>query len=120
MPSQYNNVDEYIACYDDNKASVLHKIRSYILKIDSRIQERIWYNVPHYYYVDTKIKPLVGYSVAKHHITIGFTKVLEGTDYERILHNNGYKTGKYTIQIQHNQDIPYAILEDIIKDMMNG
>lgn len=106
-----NGVDHYILNANPEAHAILEKLREIIIVAVPKVEETISYNVPVYKYHGI----LVGFSVAKSHVTFGFgSDVLEGKD-RKILEKNGFKTLKGTIQIKFHQKVPEAIVRKIVK-----
>ena len=106
-----NGVDLYISNANPEAHAILEKLRDIIVVAVPKAEEGISYNVPIYKYHGI----LVGFSVAKSHVTFGFgSDVLEGKE-RKILEKNGYKTLKGTIQIKFHQKVPEAIIRKIVK-----
>ena len=56
---------------------------------------------------------LAGFSLAKKHVSFGIDSLTD--EMRKTLEDKGYKTGKKTIQIKFDQDIPEAELTQLIK-----
>ncbi len=106
-----NGVDLYILNANPDAHTILEKLRDIIVVAVPKAEETISYNVPVYKYHGI----LVGFSVAKSHVTFGFgSDVLDGKD-RKILEKNGFKTLKGTIQIKFHQKVPEGIVRKIVK-----
>lgn len=86
----------------------MEELREIIKKTVPKAEEGISWNVPIYKYHGI----LAGFSVAKKHVSFG-ADVLEDADRE-LLEEEGYKTGKKTIQIKFDQTVPAAVIKKIL------
>ena len=68
----------------------------------------ISWNVPIYKYHGI----LAGFSLAKKHVSFGID--LLSTEMREVLEEKGYKTGKKTIQIKFDQEVPFTELKQLI------
>jgi uncharacterized protein YdhG (YjbR/CyaY superfamily) len=59
---------------------------------------------------------LAGFDVAKSHVSFGIDSLNEGT--RKLLEAKGYKTGKSTIQIKFNQEVPTTEIIQLIKEQL--
>ena len=109
--SKPENVDTYIANSSKESQQKLEEIRKLIKTTIPEVEEKIWYGVPFYNYHGE----FVGFAAYKNHVSFGFgNDVLQNEDRE-ILEKQGYKTGKGTIQIKYDQEIPITIIKKILK-----
>lgn len=103
------NVETYIAQFPDEVQKILEKIRAIILTEVPEAEERISYAMPGYY---LNKKPLVYFAGYKNHI--GFYATPTGHEkFEKEL--SKYKQGKGSVQFPLNQEIPYDLINDIVK-----
>lgn len=68
----------------------------------------ISWNVPIYKYHGI----LAGFSLAKKHVSFGIDSL--STEMREVLEEKGYKTGKKTIQIKFDQEVPFTELKQLI------
>lgn len=102
-PEQY-----YQQCSEPSKG-ILIKIQQIISEIVPDAVYGIAYNMPAFKYHK---KPLVYFAAFKNHI--GFYALPSGNEaFKRELKN--YKTGKGSIQFPLDQDMPYELIEQIVK-----
>ncbi|GGF48895.1 hypothetical protein GCM10011339_41930 [Echinicola rosea] len=102
------DVDSYIANATEEARSVMDELRSIIKSAMPEAEEGISWNVPIYKYHGI----LVGFSVAKHHVSFGVDSLQE--EDRKILKELGYKTGKKTIQIKFDQEVPAVIIKRLV------
>lgn len=106
--STYKNIDEYIALFPIEIQTKLIKLRETIKKIAPSATEKISYQMPTFYLNGN----FVHFAAFKDHI--GFYPTPSGiTKFEESLKK--YQKSKGTIKFYHNQDIPYEIIEEIVK-----
>jgi len=105
----FKNTEEYIRQFPDNTAAILKRIRNTIKKVAPSATETISYGMPALKFHG---KPLVYYGAYKNHI--GFYALPSGNEaFQKELAS--YKTGKGSIQFQLNEEIPYGLIEKIVK-----
>ncbi len=107
------DVDSYIANSVKESRSIMEELREIIKMTVPEAEEGISWNVPIYKYHGI----LVGYSVAKKHVSFG-ADTLSDEDRE-ILEEQGYKTGKNTIQIKFDQQVPGAVIKKILLEQVS-
>lgn len=106
--STFKNIDEYVALFPTDIQIKLIKLRETIKKIAPMAIEKISYQMPTFYLFGN----LVHFAAFKDHI--GFYPSPSGiSQFYEVL--EPYKTSKGTIKFYHNQDIPYDIIEEIVK-----
>ncbi|GAA5221292.1 iron chaperone [Membranihabitans marinus] len=104
------SVDGYIANAVEEARHIMVELRAIIKSTIPESEEVISWNVPIYKYHGI----LVGFSVAKKHVSLGIdTLTMEDRE---LLAEGGYKTGKKTIQIKFDQEVPEDLIVKIIKD----
>lgn len=101
-------VDAYIANSDSEARTIMEELREIIITTIPKAEEGISWNVPIYKYHGI----LAGFDVAKHHVSFG-ADALQDEDRE-LLGKEGYKTGKRTIQIKFNQEVPVEMIKKIL------
>lgn len=105
----FKNTEEYIRQFPDNTAVILERIRNTIKKVVPSATETINYGMPA---LKLHGKPLVYYGAYKNHI--GFYALPSGNEaFQKELSN--YKIGKGSIQFPLNKEIPWKLIEEIIK-----
>src|SRR5690606_6554852 len=109
MNSKPQNIDLYIEMFPENVQEILQKVRDAITKNAPNAVEGISYGMPSF-----KIngKPLVYFGGYKNHI--GFYALPSGNKafQKKLTH---YKTGKGSIQFPLNKEIPFKLMEEIVK-----
>jgi uncharacterized protein YdhG (YjbR/CyaY superfamily) len=109
--SKPKDVDSYIANSSREARPKLKEIRKIIKSTIPKAEERIWYGVPFYKYHGE----LAGFAAYKNHVSFGFgADVLQSKDRE-MLEKKGYKTGKGTMQIKYDQEVPTTAIKKILK-----
>ncbi|AWW30694.1 DUF1801 domain-containing protein [Echinicola strongylocentroti] len=102
------DVNSYIANATEEARSVMDELRRIIKSAMPEAEEGISWNVPIYKYHGI----LVGFSVAKQHVSFGVDSLQE--EDRKVLKELGYKTGKKTIQIKFDQEVPSAIIKRLV------
>jgi uncharacterized protein YdhG (YjbR/CyaY superfamily) len=106
---KFYTVDEYILAQEKAVQVILKKIRSLIKKAAPSAIENISYGMPGY---KTNGKPLVYYAAYKNHI--GFYATPTGhTKFAKEL--SIYKQGKGSVQFPLDKNIPYDLIERIVR-----
>lgn len=103
-------VDEFIDLSPAETREVMIKLKNLIETTEPKAEAGISWNVPIYKYNGI----LAGFSLAKNHVSFGIDSLTD--EMRKILEDNGYKTGKKTIQIKFDQKIPEAELKQLIKE----
>lgn len=104
-------VDEYIANSAEESRKIMEELREIIKSTVPEAEERIAWNVPNY-----KLNGvLTGFAVYSKHISLGFSEGGLSEEERKLFEDKGYKTGKGTVQIKFNQDVPTKIIEQILK-----
>jgi uncharacterized protein YdhG (YjbR/CyaY superfamily) len=112
MPAQKpKTVDDYIAAFPAEAHPKFEELRALIKGAIPGIEERIWYNVPFYFYRGE----LIGLSVHRAHISFGYGSGVLAEEDRKALEAKGYKTGKGTFQIGFDQALPVATIKKVIK-----
>ncbi|GAA0254367.1 iron chaperone [Haladaptatus pallidirubidus] len=113
--SKTEDVNSYIANSDSEARPVLKEIRGIIKSTVPEAEEGIKYNVPFYEFYGSH----VGFSTSKSHATVGIgADVLQSKD-RKMLEEKGYKTGKETIQIKYDQEVPTTELKQLLETKVN-
>ncbi len=109
--SKPKDVDSYIANSDKEARPKLEELRKIIKSTIPEAEETIWYGVPFYKYHGE----LAGFAAYKNHVSFGFgADVLQSKD-RKILEEEGYITGKGTMQIKYDQKVPATAIKQILK-----
>ncbi|MFD2200939.1 iron chaperone [Shivajiella indica] len=104
-----NEVDAYIENFPEKVQSILKQIREIIFRIAPEAEESIAYGMPAY---KTHGKPLVYFAGYNHHI--GFYATPTGHEaFKEAL--SIYKQGKGSVQFPLDQEIPFALIGEIVK-----
>ena len=108
MPSQTNEVDQYISGFPQEVQNRLQEVRKTIKAVAPEAEELISYAMPGY-----KLNgPLVYFAGYKNHI--GFYPVPSGIKaFEKEL--APYKAAKGSAQFPHNQPIPFDLITKIVR-----
>ncbi|OAD90325.1 hypothetical protein A7A78_07200 [Aequorivita soesokkakensis] len=105
----YKNTEEYILQFPKDVQIILKKIREIVLKNTPNAIESISYGMPAFKLLG---KPLVYFAGYKNHI--GFYALPSGNEaFKKQLSN--YKTGKGSIQFPISEEIPWKLINDIVK-----
>lgn len=103
-------VDEFIDNSPEEAQEIMINLKKLIESTAPKAEGGISWNVPIYKYNGI----LAGFSLAKKHVSFGIDSLTEVM--RKILEEKGYKTGKKTIQIKFDQDIPSEELISLIKE----
>lgn len=106
--SKPETVDACIANSATEARPIMKELHEIITSTVPEAEEGISWNVPIYKHHGI----LAGYDVSKHHVSFGIDS-LQNADRE-LLGEQGYKTGKKTIQIKFDQEIPVAIIKKLL------
>lgn len=113
--SKPKDVDTYIAHQAEEAHPTLEELREIIKSTVPEVEEGISYNVPFYKFHGVH----VGFAAYKDHASFGIgADVLHDKD-RKLLEAKGYKTGKGTLQIKYNQDVPTTEIRRILKTKVN-
>jgi len=110
------DVDAYIANAAREARQTLRKIREIIKSTIPEAKEGISYNVPFYKFHGVH----VGFSAFKNHATFGIGADVLQSEVRTILKEQGYKTGKETIQIRYDQQVPTKALKQLLIAKVNN
>ncbi len=103
------DVDEYIASSEPEAQQTLKELRKIVKSTIPGADEKISWGVPFYRYNGL----LAGYSAFKNHASFGLVFALDSSDREK-LEKMGYATGKKTIQIRFDQEVPVTEIKKIL------
>ena len=109
---KHKDVDSYILGSDLSSHPILRELREIILKTISNADESIGYNVPFYKFEGVH----VGFASFKKHATFGIGADVLSDLHREELKKKGYQTGKETIQIKYDQEVPSGYLELLLKE----
>jgi len=110
---KYKTVDEYIQSSVSQSQRIMEHIKELIEATVPNAKGGISWNVPIYKFNGI----LAGFDVAKNHVSFGIDSLNEVT--RKILETKGYKTGKRTIQIKFDQEVPKTEIIQLIKDQLS-
>jgi len=108
--SKPKDVDAYIANSDREARPNLEELRRIIKSTIPEAEEGISWNVPFYRYHGA----LAGLAVYKSHVSFGLAAELQSED-RKTLEEKGYTTGKKTIQIKFDQEVPATEIKQILE-----
>ena len=104
-------VDEYIANSEEKSQTIMEQLREIIKTTVPEAEERIAWNVPNY-----KLNGvLTGFAVYSKHVSLGFGEGGLSDEERKEFENQGYKTGKGTIQIKFDQEVPTKTIKETLK-----
>lgn len=114
MPTAANEVDEYIESFPENVQEILRKIREIVLGIvpDDTV-ERINYGVPGY---KVNGKNCVFFAGFKAHVSV-YPLINASQDLETAV--KPFRSGKATVKFPLNQPIPYELITQIVKYLVD-
>lgn len=101
-------VDEFINASTEESQEIMLKLNTLIETTIPSAKSGISWNVPIYKYNGI----LAGFSLASKHVSFGIDSLT--SEIRNILKEKGYKTGKKTIQIKFNQEVPSAEIKKLI------
>ena len=104
------DVDAYIASMAPEARQKLEELRALIKKTVPQAKESISWGIPFYKHHGL----LAGFAAFTKHISFGLAFVIENV-YREELEETGYKTGKKTIQIGLDQELPVAMIKKLLK-----
>tara|TARA_R110002020_G_scaffold25263_9_gene82417 strand:+ start:1815 stop:2186 length:372 start_codon:yes stop_codon:yes gene_type:complete len=108
-PKNVTNIEEYIGLFPKNTQKKLLRLYSFIKEIVPTIEETISYGMPAF---KLHGKPLVYFAGYNNHI--GFYALPSGNKaFQKELSN--YKTGKGSIQFPIDEELPWQLIEQIVK-----
>ena len=102
-------IDQYIETFPSEVQTHLRKIRALILEIAPDAEEAMAYGMPGY---KTHGKPLVYYAGYKNHIGLYALPAGHAAFAAELA---GYKQGKGSVQFPLNKQIPFELIERIIR-----
>ena len=108
----FPTVEAYIAAAAPAARDKLRELRQCIRSILPSAEEKIWYGVP-FYHQDGEV---VGFSVARHHVSLDVGAKALPADRRQKLAAMGYQIGSCTIQIRFDQNLPVAVLRKMLRE----
>jgi uncharacterized protein YdhG (YjbR/CyaY superfamily) len=102
-------VEDYISKFPKKTQGILIKIRKLILETNKEIKESFSYGMPAYKFNN---KPVIYFAAYEHHIGIYATPNAHEAFKKEL---SGYKQGKGSVQFPIDQEIPYALIEKMLK-----
>ncbi|KKQ74529.1 MAG: hypothetical protein US96_C0030G0009 [Candidatus Woesebacteria bacterium GW2011_GWB1_38_5b] len=105
------DVDAYITSSVVESRPILKELRKIIKSTIPNVEEKISWGVPFYRYHGE----LGGYAVYKNHVSFGCGGADLQSEDRKMLGENGYKTGKKTVQIKFDQKVPTKVIKQILK-----
>lgn len=109
MNKKFETVEAYLSEFSPQSRNILESVRKVIQKNAPDAVECIAYNMPAYKY---KGKPLVYFAGYDKHVGFYATP----TGHEKFAGRlSSYKQGKGSVQFPIDQDMPLALIEDIVK-----
>lgn len=109
--SKPETVESYIANAPNEARSTLEELRELVTSTIPEAEERIRYNVPFYEFYSTH----VGFTAFKNHATFGIGADALQSEDRQMLEEQGYKTGKETIQINYDQAVPIKEIRRLLE-----
>ena len=104
-------VDEYIKNAKEESRPVMNELRKIFKSTVPKAEERIAWNVPNY-----KLNGVLGgFAVYSKHVSLGFSENGLSDEERKSFEDKGYKTGKGTVQIKFDQEVPTKIIEKTLK-----
>ncbi len=103
------NVSDYIAPFPEKIRKIMLQLQHTIKNIAPHAIESISYGMPSY---KLNGKPLIYFGAFKNHIGVYALPTTNVAFKKKLAH---YKTGKGSIQFSLEKDMPWALIEDIVK-----
>lgn len=110
--SKPNTIEEFISNAPEESREIMIDLKNLIEATEPRAEGGISWNVPLYKYHGV----LAGFSLAKKHVSFGIDSLT--TEIREILKKKGYKTGKKTIQIKFDQEVPEVEIKQLIEEQV--
>lgn len=105
------SVEEYIAASPMKARPIMNELRKIIKSSVPQVEEGISYGVPFYKYHGQ----FVGFAVYQNHVSFGVASHGLQNQLRGQLEKKGYRTGKKTIQIGFDQDIPIREIKQVLQ-----
>jgi len=110
--SKPNTIEEFITNAPEESREIMMNLKNLIEATEPRAEGGISWNVPIYKYHGV----LAGFSLAKKHVSFGIDSLT--TEIRNTLEKKGFKTGKKTIQIKFDQQVPVAEIKLLIEEQV--
>jgi uncharacterized protein YdhG (YjbR/CyaY superfamily) len=109
--SKPTTVDKYIENAKEESRPILTQLRDIFNSTVPKVEERIAWNVPNY-----KLNGVLGgFAAYSKHVSLGFSENGLSEVERKSFEDKGYKTGKGTVQIKFNQEVPEKIIKKTLK-----
>lgn len=105
------DVKEYIENSAEKARPVMKELQKIIRSTVPDAEERIAWNVPNYKLNEV----LTGFAAYSKHVSVGFSESGLSHEEREMFENNGYKTGKRTVQIRFEQEVPSKSIKKVLK-----
>lgn len=102
-------IEEFISNAPEESKRIMIDLKNIIEATEPKAEGGISWNVPIYKHHGI----LAGFSLAKKHVSFGIDSLTP--EIRENLEVKGYKTGKKTIQIKFNQEVPETEITQLIK-----
>lgn len=106
-----SDVDSYIASSDEKAQPHLKEMRKIVTSTLPEAEEGISWGVPWYRYHGM----IAGFTAYKNHITLEIWADELQDDHREMLEDKGYKTGKRTVQIKYDEEVPAAEIQRMLE-----
>jgi len=106
-----NDVDSYIASSDEKAQPHLREIRQIVKATLPEAEEAIRWGVPWYRYHGM----VAGVTAYKNHVTLEIWADELQSVHRQMFEDQGYKTGKRTVQIRYDEEVPTAAIQTVLK-----
>ncbi len=107
---QAKSVDDYIANAPEGARPKLREARAAVRAAVPEAEEGISWGVPFYRHHGL----LAGFAAFRDHVSFGLSDALPGKVREA-LEGKGYATGKKTVQIRFDQEVPAGAIAEILR-----
>jgi uncharacterized protein YdhG (YjbR/CyaY superfamily) len=108
----FADVDAYIAAAAEEARPHLEALRTLVRSTVPEAEEAIWYGVPFYRHHGE----LVGFDAYTHHVSFGIGAAALGDAPRARLEEQGYETLKATVKIRFDQELPTALLAQLLRE----
>jgi len=105
------SVAEYISNSAEEARPIMEELQKIIKSTVPEAEERIAWNVPNYRLNGV----LAGFAAYSKHISLGFSEGGLSDEERKMFENEGYKTGKGTVQIKFDQDVPSDSIKKVLR-----
>jgi uncharacterized protein len=105
------DVDSYIEHSDERARPILEELRRIVRSTFPSVEEGISWGVPFYRYHGA----LAGLAAYKKHVSFGVGAGELRTEDRQTLEEDGYVTGKRTVQIRFDQEVPTAAITRVLE-----